>query len=151
MRTSLLASLALAGSLCAIPAFAQQGSPPTTPTGVTRVTLIRIKTGHAPQFWNDMRQHMKPIYEEFKRKGIISDYSVSNKLTTDSENDWNVVWTVTYKTWSALDDLAMRTDPITLAHYGSADQRTAAGRERSEHGTTVSSFLVRNVTVNDWK
>ena len=151
MRIPFVASLALAGVLYTTPAFAQQGSPPTTPTSVTRVTLIRIKPGHAAPFWNDVRQHQKPVIEEYKRRGIITDYAVSTKVTTESENDWNVVTTITYKNYAALDDLATRTDPVTLAHYGSADARTAAGIARTEHSTVVASFLVRNVTVNDWK
>ena len=151
MRFSLMASVVLVGALCTTPASAQQGSPNTTPTGVTRVVLIRIKPGHAAPFWADMRQHLKPVYEEEKRRGIITNYGVSSKITTDGENDWNVALTITYKDYATLDSLGSRTDPITLAHYGSADQRTAAGNARGEHGTLVQSFLLRNMTLNDWK
>lgn len=151
MRFPFAASLALAGTLYGTSALAQQGSPATTPTGVTRVTLYRIKPGHNAQFWNDMRQHLKPIVEEYKRRGIIADYSVANKLSSSGENDWNVMTTITYRTYAALDDLASRTDPVTLGHYGSADQRTAAANARNEHSTVVQSYLLRNVAINDWK
>lgn len=145
-----LALAALALALTTAPALAQQ-SPNTTPTTVTRVTLVRIKPGHADPFWQDVRQHLKAIYDEQKRQGLLSDYSVGTKSTQDNPEDWNVVITLTYPNWAALDTFGPRADPITLAHYGSAANRTAAGKARTEHGSVVASFLVRNQTVNPWK
>ncbi len=141
---------ALALMLCAAPAFAQQ-SPNTTPGTVTRVVLIRIKPGHADPFWADVRQHGKPVLDEEKRQGILVDYTVGTKSTLDNPDDWNVVLTQTYPNWAALDNLTSRIDPISLAHYGSAANRTAAATARTEHSTTVASFLVRDQTVNPWK
>ena len=141
---------ALALMLCAAPALAQQ-SPNTTPGGVTRVTLVRIKPGHADAFWADVRQHQKPIVDEQKRQGIISGYSVGTKSTLENPDDWGVVFTITYPNWATLDNLQARNDPITLAHYGSAANRTAAANARNEHSTVVASFLVREQTVNPWK
>jgi hypothetical protein len=141
---------ALALMLCAAPTFAQQ-SPNTTPGTVTRVTLVRIKPGHGDPFWADVRQHLKPVLDEEKRQGLLTDYSVATKSTLDNPDDWNVVLTQTYPNWAALDTFTSRADPITLAHYGSAANRTAAGNARIEHGTTVASFLVRDQTINPWK
>ena len=141
---------ALALMLCAAPAFAQQ-SPNTTPGTVTRVVLIRIKPGHADPFWADVRQHAKPVLDEEKHQGILVDYTVGTKSTLDNPDDWNVVLTQTYPNWAALDNLTSRIDPISLAHYGSAANRTAAATARTEHSTTVASFLVRDQTVNPWK
>jgi hypothetical protein len=141
---------ALALMLCAAPAFAQQ-SPNTTPGTVTRVVLISIKPGHADAFWADVRQHLKPIYDEEKRQGLLTNYTVGTKSTLDNPNDWNVVLTLTYPNWAALDTFTSRADPITLAHYGSAANRTAAANARIEHAATVASFLVRDQTVNPWK
>jgi hypothetical protein len=143
-----LAALAL--MLSAAPALAQQ-SPNTTPTTVTRVILLHIKPGHGDQFWADLRQHGKPIYDEEKRQGILTNYAVSTKSTVENPEDWNVVLTLTYPNWAALDTFTDRTDPITLAHYGTAANRTAAGLARVEHSTVVGSILVRNQTVLPWK
>lgn len=141
---------ALAFAMTAAPALAQQ-SPNTTPTTVTRVTLVKIKPGHADPFWADIRRNLKPIYDEQKRQGLLADYSFATKTTSDSPDDWNVVVTLTYANWAVLDTFMSRSDPITLAHYGSAANRTAALRARIEHSTLVSSFLVRNQTVNPWR
>lgn len=145
-----LALAALAVALVSTDGLAQQ-SPNTTPTTVTRVVLIRIKPGRSDQFWQDLRQHLKPVYDEEKRQGILVDYSVATKATTDNADDWNVVLTLTYRNWAALDSLTPRTDPITLAHYGSAANRSAAGNARIENESVVASFLVRNQNVNPWK
>jgi hypothetical protein len=150
MHTRLpLAALAL--MLCAAPGLAQPGSPNTTPTTVTRVVLIHIKPGHADPFWADLRQNGKPVFDEEKRQGILTNYTVATKSTTDSPDDWNVALTFTYPNWASFDNLTTRVDPITLAHYGSAAARTAAGLARVEHSTTVASFLLRGQTLNPWK
>jgi hypothetical protein len=150
MHTRLpLAALAL--MLCAAPALAQQGSPNTTPGTVTRVVLIHIKAGHADPFWADLRQHGRPVWDEEKRQGIVTNYTVATKPTADSPDDWNVALTFTYPNWAAFDNLTSRTDAVTSAHYGSAANRTAAAMARVEHSTTVASFLVRDQTLNPWK
>ncbi len=145
-----MAVAALALAMFAAPALAQQ-SPNMTPTTVTRVVLVRIKPGHTDPFWADVRQHLKPIYDEEKRQGMLSNWSAATKPTQDSPEDWNVVLTLTYPNWAALDTFTTRADAVTLAHYGSAANRTAAGNARIEHVTIVANFLVRDQTVNPWK
>lgn len=150
-KRTLAPFLSLGLILCAAPLFGQAASPNTTPTTVTRIVLVKIKPGHAEPFWADVRQHLKPISDEQKRQGIITNYSVATKATSESADDWNVVFAITYKNWAALDDLARLNDPVTLAHYGSAAQRTAAANARLDHGTTMANFLVRDQTVNPWR
>ena len=116
---------------------------------VWRVIEVSIKPGKATEFWRDVRQNLKPIWEEYKKQGIISDYAVYVKSTTEEPSDWNVAFALQYKNFAALDALAVRTDPITLKFYGSADARREAGVKRSENGTTVRSFLARQVTLRD--
>lgn len=148
---SLLLGIACGTALAATPVAAQQGSPNTTPTTVSRVTLIRIKPARTEQFWTDMRQHIKPLYEEYKKAGLITDYAVSSKVSTESENDWNVRLVLTYRNYGALDDLAAKTAPISDAHYKSAAARTSVLLARTENATTVASYLERGQIINDWK
>ena len=150
-NVALAAVFAVCAGFSATAASAQPGSPNTTPGVVSRVNLFRINPGHFDAFWADMRQHLKPVYDEFKRRGIITDYSVATKSTTESADDWDAVVTLSYKNWAALDGIGSRIDSVTLGHYGSAAQRTAAGNARNEHRTVVKSFLAREQTVNPWK
>ncbi len=146
-----LPAIALALMLSAVPAFAQQGSPNTTPTTVTRVVLYRIKPGHGDHFWADLRQHGKPVWDEMKRQGVLTDYAVATKSTLDSPDDWNVRVAFTIPNWAAIDNIGSRIDQITLAHYGSAANRSAADIARLEYSTVVASFLVRDQTLNAWR
>ena len=120
-----------------------------TEGSVVRVTLIDIKPGKGGDFWRDLRQNLKPIWEEYKKSGIIVDYGVSLKSTTDDPGDWDVAIALQYKNWAAIDGLAAKTDPITLKAYGTAEARTAAGQKRNEFGTVVASFLMRNIALKD--
>ena len=142
---------ALSVTLFAAPALAQQGSPNTTPGAVTRVILIDIKPGRGDGFWMDMRKNLKPISDEQKRQGMLLDYTVATKVTVDRADDWDVVVTLTYPNWAALDTFGPKSEAITLAHYGSAANRTAANLARLENSTVVGSSLVRNQTVNPWR
>lgn len=151
MRKVKLLSIALATVLCAPALEAQAGSPNTTPGAVTRVTLVRILPGHNAMFWQDLRQNSLAIWQEQKRRGLIADYSVATKTTTEDPNDWDVAITVSYKNWATLDTFGARNDSVTLGHYGNAEARTAAALARIQHGQTVSSFLIRNQTVNPWR
>ncbi|HKC81592.1 MAG TPA: hypothetical protein VKB91_10380 [Gemmatimonadaceae bacterium] len=145
-----LAVAALMLALSSAPVVAQQ-SPNTTPGTVTRIILVHIKPGHGDQFWQDVRQHLKPIYDEEKRQGLLANWSAATKPTQDGPEDWNVSLILTYPNWAALDTFTARADAITLAHYGSAANRTAANNARIEHGNIVANFLVRDQTVNPWK
>lgn len=116
---------------------------------VWRVTLVDIKPGKATDFWRDVRGNLKPIWEEYKKAGIIVNYIVHIKMTTDDPGDWDVAIALEYKNMAALDGLGAKTDPITLKAYGTADARREAGAKRTEYGTTVASFLMRQVALKD--
>lgn len=146
-----LLALVLMSAVVAAPLAAQQGSANTTPGAVTRVTLVKIVPGHGDMFWQDVRQNLLPIWEEQKRRGIIADYGVATKVTTDDPGDWNVAITLSYKNWAAIDGLGSRLDSVSLRHYGTAAARTAANTARLQHSSTVSSILIRNQTVNPWR
>ena len=128
--------------LGAVPLIAQENFTLGT---VSRVILLRINPGKTNDFWADVRQNTKPVFEEEKKQGIITTYSFFTKATTENRDDWNVGYVIQYANYAALDGLADRTDPITLKHYGSREARTAAGNKRIEYATLVSSFLLRNV------
>jgi len=116
---------------------------------VWRVTLVDIKPGKGTEFWQDIRRNLKPVWEEYKKQGIIQSYVVHIKTTTDEPGDWDVAFMLEYKNFATLDGLAARTDPITLKVYSTAEARREAGVKRSEYGTTVASFLTRQVTPKD--
>ena len=114
-----------------------------TEGAVWRVTLVNIKPGKGADFWRDLRQNLKPTWEEMKKQGVILDYTVNIKSTTDEPGDWNVALAFQYKNFAALDGLGAKTDPITLKVFGTAEARREAAVKRIEYGSTVASFMMR--------
>ena len=145
MRKFWIVSLALLFVLPSIPAAAQQGGPKVTPTTVTRVTRYRVNPGQRAAFDQDVMENLIPIYEDYKKAGIITDYGISNNVTQGNANDWNVLITLTYTNFTALDNLAARQNPILLKHYGSAAKQQAAGQHRNQIRSVVQSYLVNAI------
>jgi len=116
-----------------------------TPGRVERVLLLKITPGHRPAFDQDIVTNLIPVYEEEKKAGILTSYQFYNNVTTDNADDWGVAIVLTYPNFATLDDLAERTDPLTLKHYGSAAKRQEATEQRLQHATVVSSRLIRAI------
>jgi hypothetical protein len=116
---------------------------------LNRIILLDIKPGKAAEFWTDLRQNVRPLYDEYKRQGLIEDYSVGLKTTAEGPEDWDVALILTFKNWAALDAFATKGDSVSMRYYGSYGKRSVAGAKRSEAATLHSSFLVRNVTLKE--
>lgn len=145
----LATALAFSVVLAAPAVGAQQMTPPmTTPGPISRITLFRVKPGQGDAFWNDVRTNLKPIYDEYKRQGIVTDYGYFTKQTFENEEDWTVGLSLSGPNWAALDTFGQRTDAVTLRHYGSAERRTQAANARNATRDLVSSFLIRAQTPN---
>jgi hypothetical protein len=144
MRKALLTTLLAATLLAAFPAFAQ--SPNFDPGPVWRVTYYHIKSGQGDAFWKDFRENTKPIFEEFKKAGLISDYKTFTNPVTDHPNDWNVALSVSYPNYAAMDQLAAKGATIAIKHYGSRDAMLAAGKKQDDIREVIASHLAREVT-----
>jgi hypothetical protein len=59
----------------AAPALAQNPNYDQGP--VWRITDFHIKPGMGDAFWKDFREHIKPVLDEQKKQGLISDYKFS--------------------------------------------------------------------------
>jgi hypothetical protein len=148
LRTACVATLFALVVATASSSAAQQMAPAPSPvktktTAVNRIVLWRVLPGQGAAFNQDVMDHLIPIYEEYKKAGIITDYRFFSKTTADSPDDWTFGVTLTFANFAALDNATDRADPIQLKHYGSADKRTAAVNARNAIRTVVSSFLTQ--------
>lgn len=116
---------------------------------INRIILVDIKPGKASAFWTDLRQNLRPLYDEYKRQGLIEDYSVGVKSTSEGVDDWDAVLILTFRNWAALDTFATKGDSVSMRYFGSYAKRGDSGAKRSEAGNVVSSILVRNVTLKE--
>ena len=143
MRKVLLAAVFAAALIATIPAFAQ--SPNFDPGPVWRVTYYHIKSGQVDAFWKDFREHTKPIFEEFKKAGLISDYKTFTNPVIDHPNDWNVAVSVSYPNYAAMDQLAAKGATIVNKHFGSRDAALASAKQQDDIREVIASHLAREV------
>jgi hypothetical protein len=146
MSRSALVLLALLLALTPRPFQAQEHY---TLGPINRVILVDIKPGRGTDFWTDLRQNLRPLYDEYKKQGLIQSYSVGIKSTTEGPEDWDAVIILTFKNWAALDTFATKGDSVSMRYFGSYGKRSESGAKRAEAATTVGSYLVRDVTLRE--
>ena len=143
MRKALLATIFVAVLLTAFPAAAQ--NPNFDPGPVWRVTYYHIKPGQGDAFWKDFREHTKPIFEEFKKAGLISDYKAFTNPVLDHPGDWDVAISISYPNYAAMDQLAVKGATIAAKHYGSREAMLESGKKLNDVREAVASHLAREV------
>jgi hypothetical protein len=143
MRKILWATLFVVTLLTALPAYAQNPNYDAGP--VWRVTYFHIKPGQSEAFWKDIRENMKPVYADFKKEGLITDYKVWTNLTTDRPDDWDVAVGILFPNYAALDAVDAKAATIAAKHYGSRDAMIDAAKKRNEIREVVASKLAREV------
>ncbi|MGA7625664.1 MAG: hypothetical protein WCA91_19030 [Candidatus Acidiferrales bacterium] len=139
MRKAFSTILLVATLLTAGATFAQ--SPNYTVGGVWRVSYYSIKPGQGDAFWKDFRENVKPVYEEFKTAGFITDYKLFLNPVVDHPNDWDVAIAILYPNWAAFDQLDAKGATIAIKHYGSREAMIEAGKKRAEYRELIASHL----------
>ena len=114
---------------------------------VWRVIYIDVKPGMGDAFWTDIRQNFKPIYDEFKKQGWVTDYKFYTNPVAQHPNDWSVAIAIEYKSWETLDEMGEKAAGIAEKHYGSRQAMADAAKKRNEMAPTLSSSLAREVTL----
>jgi hypothetical protein len=146
MRRSLFRLLLLTLTLSAVGSKAVAQNPNYTNGPVWRVTYIDVKPGMGDQFWTDIRQNFRPIYDEFKKQGWVLDYKFYTNPVLENPHDWSVAITVQYKSWGTLDEMAEKAAAIAEKHYGSRQAMSDAAKKRNEFAPAIRSALAREVT-----
>jgi hypothetical protein len=143
MRKALLGIQFVVMLLCVLPSYGQSPNYDVGP--VWRVTYYHIKPGQSEAFWKDIRENMKPVYADFKKEGLISDYKVWLNDTTDHPDDWDVAVGILFPNYAAMDAVDSKAATIAAKHYGSRDAMIEAGKKRNDIRQVVMSKLAREV------
>jgi hypothetical protein len=143
MRKFLAPLVLFVALMIAAPLFAQNPNYDSGP--IWRVTYYHLKPGQGDAFWSDFRAHGKPILDEEKKLGLISEYKAFTNPVTDNADDWDVAIATLYPNWAAMDQLDAKATPIVVKHYGSRDAAFEAARKRSEIRDVVASHLAHEV------
>jgi len=113
---------------------------------VWRITVIKVKPNQMDNYLKSLRETTKPLFDEAKKQGLVMDYKVQLKVTSEKPEDWDVVVAVLYKNFAALDGLEAKMDAIQEKMGGQA-AATQTAEKRLAMREIVSSFLVREVTL----
>jgi hypothetical protein len=143
MRKVLLTTIFVATLLAPLSVFAQ--NPNYDPGPVWRVTYYHIKPGQGDAFWKNFRENTKPIFEEFKKAGLISDYKVFTNPVTDHPGDWDVAISTAYPNYAALDQLAAKGASIINKHFGTREAALESTKKLDDVREVIASHLAREV------
>jgi len=144
MRKLALLVFGLSVFLLAAPVMTQEYYTEGT---ISRVILLKIKPGRFNAFMEDLRDNVRPVWEEEKNQGLIMDYKIYLNSTTDTPQDWDVALAIQYKNYAALDGLVAKVQDLTLKRYGSKGARQEALNKRVENVEVVASRLMREITL----
>jgi len=91
---------------------------------VWRVQLIRVKPTHMDDYLTSLRKSTKPLIEEQKKEGIITDYKVFLKETKNNPEDWDICVAIQLESWVRNSDNRVRLAVVVQRHANSMRIRT---------------------------
>ncbi|MGH8694362.1 MAG: hypothetical protein ACREVM_09070 [Burkholderiales bacterium] len=142
MRKALLGTLFVATLLVANATFAQNPNYEAGP--VWRLTYYRIKPGQEAASWKDFSENAKPIFELWKKEGIVTDYKIFQNPLKQRPDDWDVVLLLAHPNYAAMDQDA-KVAAAYNKHYGSPEKAAEAAKQRRELREVIATRLVREV------
>ena len=112
---------------------------------IWRVQLIRVKPTQMDAYLTSLRQSTKPVIEEQKRQGMITDYKVFLKETKNNPEDWDICVAIQYKNHAAMDGLAAKGEAVRDKIMGGKQAAQQLGEKRAEIREIVSSELMQEI------
>ena len=114
---------------------------------VMRVVHVRILPGKANDFWADINNNAKKLWEAEKAQGLIVDYRVFINQTFSGKDDWDVGYTIIFKDMASLDGFVAKFETLADQAAGGSEQRQQLIQKRTQNMEVVSSSLLRQVTL----
>ena len=114
---------------------------------VWRVQLIRVKPTKMDTYLTSLRQATKPLIEEQKKQGLVTDYKIFLKQTKNNPEDWDICVAIQYKNWAALDGQTAKGEAIRDKILGGKTQAIDLGEKRAEIREIISSELLQEIVL----
>ena len=114
---------------------------------VWRVQLIRVKPTKMDAYLSSLRQSTKPLIEEQKKQGLITDYKVFLKQTKNNPEDWDICVAIQYKNWAALDGATAKGEAARDKILGGKQPAQELGEKRAEIREIISSELLQEIVL----
>jgi hypothetical protein len=112
---------------------------------IWRIQLIRVKPNQMDAYLTSLRQSTKPLIEEQKRQGMITDYKVFLKETQNNPQDWDICVAIQYKNHAAMDGLAAKGEAVRDKIMGGKQAAQQLGEKRAEIREIISSELLQEI------
>jgi len=114
---------------------------------VWRVQLIRVKPTKMDAYLSSLRQSTKPLIEEEKKRGLITDYKVFLKQTKNNPEDWDICVAIQYKNWATLDGATAKGEAARDKILGGKQPAQELGEKRAEIREIISSELLQEIVL----
>ena len=87
----------------------------------------------------------KPLIEEEKKQGLVTDYKVFLKQTKNGPEDWDICVAIEYKNHAAMDGLAAKGEAARDKILGGKQAAQQLGEKRAEIREIISSELLQEI------
>ena len=119
---------------------------------VWRMVYYKIKPGQEAEFWNNIREHAVPIFEEAKKLGLfvgVKTFVNQGKEQPDDweiiQADWDAMLAFAHPSLAALDELGEKAGAIYLKHFGSPEAVAKNEKKKKEMFEVVAIRFIREV------
>ncbi len=110
------------------------------------MTFVKTKSGLDDEYFKQISQTVKPVYEAAKAAKIILDYKILNGNAI-GEHDANIIIMVEYPNMAAFDGLREKMEPIMTKTMGSGDQRRDLAVKRLDVREILGTKTMREITL----
>jgi len=143
MRT-LLRGLMLFGLLFGTAAAWADEERAYTEGAVVSVGYVRTKYGKFDEYTRYLAGPYKQLMEEQKRTGAIVAYGVYQAYPHNPQEP-DIILTVVYKNWAAMDGLRDKVDPIMKKVFGSLDSASKGAVDREKVRESLGGQILQEL------
>jgi hypothetical protein len=112
---------------------------------VTDVSYIRVDYGSFERYIDWLNSTWKPTLEATKKAGLIVDYKVFRIIATPkSQDEPNILLTITYKNMAALDK-GVELEEVAKKVIGTTEVQNKARIGRNDYRRVLGNELVREL------
>jgi hypothetical protein len=111
---------------------------------VTELSYVKVMPGQFDAYMKYLSTTYQDLLEAQKKAGLVVSYTVYS-AESRSPQEPDLILSVTYKNWAALDGLEDKMEPIMNKTFGSQNAANAASVDREKLRTVLGSERVQEL------
>src|SRR5262249_28523658 len=144
MMRAVSRGLVVAAMLCGTAAVWAEDDRAYTDGPVIQIAYVRTKYGMFDEYVKYLDNTYKKLMEEQKKAGIILDYGVYQAFPR-GPHEPDIILTITYKNYAALDGLRDKVDPIMAKAFGSMESAGKAAVDRDKMRESLGGEVIQEI------